>query len=438
MRRAWFLLLCLIPFLSSTLPATAQQRKIGGVERDRMHAILDEVAKTVEKNFHDSTLRGLNWKGLVAQAHRTIDSAETNGQMLTAIFSLLYNLQDSHTLFIPPGLVSRPVFGFEAKAFGDAIRVYELKKDSPASAAGLQLGDRIVGMNGFDADRSSFDMMTLYFRALQPVGQLQLNVIRGKGSPKLITVDAKIKQRPAVTDFMAGGGAAIWEMIREAESEENKNEYGHLQGGIGYMRLPAFYGKYDGSMRALAKKVEDDRAFIIDLRGNRGGSVEALELFAGFFETEPRVIADMMGRDKPKRIEAKPQSPQLDGPMVILVDSESSSAAEIFTRHFQRTGRAKVVGDRTSGRVTAARYFDRQQGLDRAILYGVLVATHRVVFEGGEELERKGVTPDELCIPSEDDLREKRDPCLALAGATLRKTLGLLDKADVANPKMKE
>lgn len=417
MRRQLFPSLWLILFVLAFPAAGAAQRKASNAERDRMHAILDEVAKTVEKNFHDPQLRGLDWKGLVAKTRQGIDAAETNGQMLTAIFSLLYNLQDSHTVFIPPGLVSRPIFGFEAKPFGNAVRVYELKTDSPAAVAGLQLGDRIVGVNGFDADRASFDMMLLYFRALQPVGQLQLNVVRGKQAPQLITIDAKIKKRQVVTDFFAGGGAAIWEMIREAEGEEEKSEYANLPDSIGYVRLPAFYGKYDGSMRALVKKVEGARAVIVDLRGNPGGSIDALELFVGFFANQPQGIAEMVGREKAKKIEAKPQKPLLEGPMVVLVDSESSSAAEIFARHFQRTGRAKVVGDQTLGRVTAARYFDRQQGLDRAVLYGVMVATHRVVFEGGEELEKKGVTPDVRCLPSEDDLRQKRDPCLQQAVA---------------------
>lgn len=136
------------------------------------------------------------------------------------------------------------------------------------------------------------------------------------------------------------------------------------------------------------------------------------------------MIADMVGREKPKKIEVKPQKPRLAGPMVVLVDSASSSAAEIFARHFQRTGRALVVGDRTSGRVTAARYFGQQEGIDRAILYGVYVATHRVVFEGGEELEKKGVTPDHTCIPTEEDLRGQRDPCLLKGLELVRLSLG--------------
>jgi carboxyl-terminal processing protease len=419
-------LICPLLIGLASVPALSQQQKVGSLERSRMLAILDAVVHTVEKNFYDPKLRGTDWKGLVAQAHHTIETADTNGQMLTAIFSLLYNLQDSHTMFVPPGLVNKPIFGFEAKPFGDAIRIYELKKDSPAAAAGLQLGDRILGVNRFNAERGSFDLMMLYYRALQPVAEMQIVYVRGSEPPKTVNVKAKIKTGHAVVDLLAAGGGELWDLIREAESkekEEKKNEYQHYPDGVGYIRLPAFYGTEDGTMRDLAGKVRDDRAFIVDLRDNHGGSIDALKLFSGFFENEPRVIAQMAKRDKDEPIEVKPQKPALLGPMVILIDSESMSAAEIFARHFQRTGRARIVGDRSAGRVSAARYFPQEEGIDRTIFYGVTVAVGRVVFEGGEELEKKGVTPDDFCVPSEQDLREKRDPCLEEALGLARQKL---------------
>lgn len=287
MRRAPLIPFWLSLFLFAFVTASAGQRKVSDLERDRMHAILDEVAKTIEKNFYDPQLRGLAWKALLAKTHKTLDAAESNGEMLTAISSVPFNLQDSHTIFIPPGLVSQPLFGFEAKAFGNAIRVYELKKDGAAAAAGLQLGDQIVGVNGFDADRQSFDMMMLYLRALQPVGQMEMTIVRGNEKPRALTVNAKIKKRQVLTDFFSGGGAALWELIREAENADKPNEYKVFPDGVGYVHLPAFYGANDGSMRALAKKVDEARGFVVDLRGNPGGSVDALESLPASSRSSP-------------------------------------------------------------------------------------------------------------------------------------------------------
>ncbi len=111
--------------------------------------------------------------------------------------------------------------------------------------------------------------------------------------------------------------------------------------------------------------------------------------------------------------------------MFILIDSRSMSASEMFARHFQRTGRAKVIGDYSLGRVNAAHIIPLESGTYNLVLYGVEVSVARVVLPGGEELENRGVTPDQVCIPTGEDLREKRDPCRDLAVSLARKALGL-------------
>lgn len=194
------------------------------------------------------------------------------------------------------------------------------------------------------------------------------------------------------------------------------------------MAPPYFFGDAD-FFSGLLGKIKESRATIVDLRGNPGGAVDALAHFAGFFEEEPVEMAEMVGRKKSEMIKAKPHKPYLGGPLFILVDSQSSSAAEIFARHFQRTGRAVVVGDRTSGRVTAARYFPMQYGSQSVVLYGVQVAVSRVVFPDGQELEKRGVTPDQPCIPTAEDLTAERDTCLGLALRLAEEKIGPAAKA---------
>src|SRR3954464_7486634 len=129
--------------------------------RYQMKHILEVVSKDVEKNYYDPALHGLEWKSKVAEARAKIDKAKTQSDMITAIFVLLFQLQDSHTVFLPPGRVTKPLFGFEAKAYGEKIYVYEVKKGGAAAAAGLKIGDQIATLNGFTADRNSFDNMML-------------------------------------------------------------------------------------------------------------------------------------------------------------------------------------------------------------------------------------------------------------------------------------
>jgi C-terminal processing protease CtpA/Prc len=59
------------------------------------------------------------------------------------------------------------------------------------------------------------------------------------------------------------------------------------------------------------------------------------------------------------------------------------------------------------------------------IYYGTEIALYKFVLENGEELENRGVTPDEMCVPTINDLKTDRDPCLDRALALARSAAGL-------------
>ena len=71
--------------------------------RWRMQRMLKEVSETVQKNFYDPTLNGVDWKAGVEAARKRIDEADHTDEMVAAITGLLARLNDSHTVFIPPG-----------------------------------------------------------------------------------------------------------------------------------------------------------------------------------------------------------------------------------------------------------------------------------------------------------------------------------------------
>lgn len=137
-----------------------------------------------------------------------------------------------------------------------------------------------------------------------------------------------------------------------------------------------------------------------------------------------------MGRKKTETLRAKPRKPIIAGPMFILVDSETASSAEIFARHFQLSVRGKVIGDHTSGRVLRAEYFSRKMGADIAVLYGINISVGRGLFPGGEDLEKRGVTPDVTCIPTGEQLKAGQDVCRGVAYGMARTALGLPAKLD--------
>lgn len=398
-----------------SLPVVAQDL---GIERDRAKNMLKVVSKDIEKNFYDPQLKGLDWKALTAAAETKINNAKTPGEMLTAVFSLVDKLQDSHTQFLPPAHTSRPLYGFEAKAFGDDIRIYQIKAKSAAAQAGLQIGDRIVNINGFGAERSSFDLMMLYYRRLRPVPALKITYQHGSADPQAIVLQAKVKKEVMVVDLK--DDLNLWRWLYEDE-QPRVDYYLTLDDGIAYIQVSDFVTEEVG----VVHKLEAPKAVVVDLRGNSGGLQSAVLELAGHFEPAQTSMGETVTRKKTEPLKIKPQKPNLTVPMVILVDSRSASAAEMFARHFQRTGHAVIVGDRSSGRVNSSLFYSEQLGTERLTLFGVQVSVGHIVFPGGEELEHHGVSPDVPCLPTNDDLLARRDPCLNRAFMTAREKAGL-------------
>lgn len=391
-----------------------------GLDRGRAQDMLKYVAEDVEKNFYDPNLKGVDWKSLVSQARERIDRARSRSDMFKAIFVLLANLHDSHTFFLPPSRSSRVQFGFDAMAFGDdEIRIYRLEKDGVGAKAGLKVGDCILGINNFNADRKTWDIMMLDFRVLRPIQVMDVTFVRGTESPRTVRLEGEVKEGQIIRDLTGQGLNELRREAAERASEEEKVRSENYDDGTGYLRVPSFTVE-EGKLDDQVRKIRESRALIIDLRLNRGGSRDVLTHLAGCFEAEPSILAEVERRKKTEQLKITPQRTTLGIPLFILVDSETASAAEMFARHFQQNGRAKVVGDTTSGRVNEAKLFPHRSGIDEIVPYAVEVAVGRVAFPGGEELEGRGVTPDQPCIPTSDDQVAGRDPCLALA-----KTLSL-------------
>ena len=161
---------------------------------------------------------------------------------------------------------------------------------------------------------------------------------------------------------------------------------------------------------------------MLDLRGNGGGAVTALrELVSRCFDREV-LVATMNQRGKVEKEIAKPSRSRFSGRLIVLVDSRSASAAEMFARIVQLEKRGTVIGDRTAGAVMTSRIIPHKAGL-LGVFYATSITIGDVRMSDGGSLEKSGVEPDELLLPTPRDLAAGRDPVLAhaieLAGASL-------------------
>jgi C-terminal processing protease CtpA/Prc len=104
------------------------------------------------------------------------------------------------------------------------------------------------------------------------------------------------------------------------------------------------------------------------------------------------------------------------GMLVILINSNSASAAEIFARVMQIEQRGYVVGDRSMGAVITSRTYWREVGgFDRVLSYGSSISFADVIMSDGGRIENVGVMPNARVLLTGADLAAKRDPQMAKA-----------------------
>jgi carboxyl-terminal processing protease len=182
----------------------------------------------------------------------------------------------------------------------------------------------------------------------------------------------------------------------------------------------------DREINEAMESVRGKEGLVLDLRDNPGGSVEVLEKLVGcLFDREVR-IGERKGRKDAKPLVAKRQPPArvFGGKLVVLVNAASASAAEVTARTVQLERRGTVIGDRTAGAVMVSRQWSYTQGHEyRFLFYGLSITDADLVMSDGRSLEKTGVVPDEVVLPTGEDLASGRDPVLALAAQRVGATL---------------
>jgi C-terminal processing protease CtpA/Prc len=247
---------------------------------------------------------------------------------------------------------------------------------------------------------------------------MHLVVIKPDGKAQEFDVMAKVRQGKRVLDLT--DGSDIWDMIREAENEDRLQRHRYVEAGeeLFIWKMPAFdmeRTKVDDMM----DKVKKRSALVLDLRGNQGGyEATLLRLIGNFFDHDVK-LGELKRRKETKPLLAKTRGTVFTGNLVVLVDSKSGSAAELFARTVQLEKRGTVIGDRSAGAVMRAKGYSHELGVDTVVLYGVSITDADVIMTDGKSLEHFGVVPNELRLPTAQDMAAKRDPVLAYAVSLL-------------------
>jgi C-terminal processing protease CtpA/Prc len=404
-----------ILFIFASAAASAQQ-KMDSENQGRVNEMLRSAYEDVKKNYYDPTFHGLDWDARYHEYQERVKKANSLGQGFAEIAGFLDVLNDSHTFFRPPSRPMRMDYGFRMQVIGETPFITRVR---PGTDAGSKLhpGDEVLLYNRFAVNRSDLRSMEYYYNHLSPQMASKLALRDPDGQQREVTADATVRQLKHVMDISGGSGDRdIWQLIRDEQRTDELLRQRYIESGnVMIWKMPEFFmsdGEVD-HMFVIAKK---HKALILDLRGNPGGLTTTLERVVGNVCEHDVKISDRVGRKAHKPQLAKTRGTSAySGKIIVLVDSASASAAELFARVIQLEKRGTVVGDRSSGAVMEARPYSESLGADTKIFYGFNITDADLIMADGKSLEHTGVTPDEIVLPTAKDLAAGRDPAMARA-----------------------
>jgi carboxyl-terminal processing protease len=188
-----------------------------------------------------------------------------------------------------------------------------------------------------------------------------------------------------------------------------------LAGGFGYIRFNTFMMPVMEKVHAALREFKDEPGIIFDLRGNPGGIAALTSGIVGLMETRQTSLGALRMRSERINLAVFPQARPYTGPVAVLIDSGSGSAAEVFAGGLQELRRAVIVGERSMGGALGSAFMKLPTGA----LFQYADSDFRT--PSGALIEGHGVAPDVEVKHTRASLLAGRDAPLEAAIAELRK-----------------
>lgn len=302
-----------------------------------------------------------------------IDKPELDSLAEGAINGMLGNLEDPYSEYLSPGNLNQYKELLDGDFVGVGLHlqnqnpyslVVEVIPGSPAFRSEIKPGDFIVKVDGEDVAGLPLDAL--------------VEKIRG---PEGTTVKLTVRR---------GAGELEVELERVAMSSPTV-ESARLNGNIGYVAIHSFGSRsaaefssaLDGLVAAGVK------GLILDMRDTPGGYLQAAVEIAGNFLKNQSLVVTIVNSDSSRDDYRSEGNPRWDGlPLVILMNSQSASSAEVLAGALQDYGKAILLGDTSYGKGVVQSIIPLESG-------GALkLTTARYLTPKGRSIDGVGLNPD--------------------------------------------
>jgi len=389
-------------------------------------AILDNVLAVLRKRFYSPEKLNADWHAAVERHKAQIEAAASADEFEKAMSDLLAELQTSHIGFFHSSArraSSRAALSAAYLAdetpFGKRWIFQDVHSGGAASISRIEPGDILLSVDGREIIPPEHPVFAMGKQAA-------MEIVGRDHKRRTVTVDVA---RPKGKKLHF-----VEPMLVEARV---------LKDGIGYLKIAMFPGmvgvEVANEISSAVAKLGSIESLIIDLRGNTGGGIGALRVMSlltpdripvGFALDRRRVTANLESEKQgfrrfsripsstktlwrlavqfaPTMMAKKPIVLQTEGlgkqrfqgRIVLLVDRHTASAAEMIVAFARENRLAKIVGEKTAGRLLSATSVKVGNGFRLALPTGAYYTWKGSILEGTP------IEPDELI---EFDWRQRR------------------------------
>jgi carboxyl-terminal processing protease len=257
---------------------------------------------------------------------------------------------------------------------------------TPASKAGILAKDIITTVNGSSIAGQSIDKV--------------VSEIRGKAGTKV------------VLEIVRGGNQNLeFTIVRDTINIPTVN-YKIINGNIGYMQISVFGDDTSSLATKAAQYFKDNnvKSIVIDLRDNPGGLLDAaVNIASMWLPSSDMVLQEKRGTQVLDTYYSTGDQTLKDLPTAILINGGSASASEILTGALHDNSKAYVIGEQSYGKGVVQQLINLSGGSQLKV---TIASWFR---PNGQNINKKGITPDQVVKMTQDDINNGKDPQLDAA-----------------------
>jgi carboxyl-terminal processing protease len=226
--------------------------------------------------------------------------------------------------------------------------------NSPADQAGILGNDQLLLIDG--CSTKGLDLLMVGARIRGPINsQVTLGVRSNKGPVRKITLQRELTDLQTIitTDFA----------------------------GLKMFRILRFSRQTPDELARLLKKIDTDELLLLDLRGNRGGELNAAVRSASLLLPGGTEILVVQTESDSQVMKSDSGTHQLYSKVILLQDKWTASAAEVFIAALVHNKAAVSVGTRSYGKGVAQRFVPLSGGGALLMSYAKLIPPNRIGFD---------------------------------------------------------